>query len=123
MLSERVISLRNELYDILKYEFLESKFTVRPRSPQKYSSDEESTIVICYPNDTHQICGVQVQEKEGPFKIWFNDHPAWELETTYPVQVFAKNGTGAGSGYGFYIESMNHCVAEIKDFLNHYYII
>jgi len=121
MITIQVKNLRDELYEALKKEFAGSKYFIRPRSPQKYSADEESTIVICYPTDTHQICGVQVQTKEGPFKIWFNDHPAWELETAYPVQVFGKNGAGAGSGSGFYIKSLNRCIAEIKDFLQHYY--
>lgn len=121
MLNKEVLELRNKLYEVLKKEFAGTKYRVRPRSPQKFNADEESTIVICCPNDTHQICGVQVQAKEGPFKIWFNDYPAWELETSYPVQVFGKNGAGAGSGAGFYIKSLNHCIAEIKDFLQHYY--
>lgn len=115
------MKLRDELYEELKKDYLETKYIVRPRSYAKYNAKYESTIIICYPNDTHQIVGIQVQTKNGPYKIWFNEHPEWELETDYPVKMFAENGTGAGSGAGFYISSKEDCIDEIKAFLARYY--
>lgn len=118
------IEMRNELFVKLKKEFSGTGVEARPYSPKKYATEESTAINIVIPAlkpEKTIVCGMEIQERRGPYKVWFNTHPEWETITKCEVKSWATNNAGIGSGNGFYLDSLNAVVQEVKDYVQKYY--
>jgi len=117
-----IIKRRDSLFKRLQEEFKGTIVEIKPRSPKKYPSGSTAINVWCVEdNKLRIVCGMEIQQRIAPYKLWFVRHKEWERITKYPVKVWAQNGSGCGSGDGFYLNTEDEIVQEIRNYLEYYY--